>query len=340
MSHNQDTPIDMILPLDSVAQLVQKVLMREGCDEANAQAVAEVLWKAERDGSSSHGLFRLPGYIASLRSGKVNGKAKPFVSNLSPGVLRVDGDGGYAPLAHKVMLEPLLERAKSQGVAIAALVNTYHFAALWVEVEMLAERGVVALACTSYKPAMPPASGIKPLFGTNPIAFGWPREGKEPLVFDQASSVVARGEVMIAARDGKKMPEGVGIGPDGTPTTDPNEILKGAILPSGGYKGASLALMVELLAGPLLGECLSFEAVKRDNDDGGPPQGGEFILAIAPSQTGASSNFQTHAELLFAEMLSQPGVRLPSDRRRARRAAVAKTGVRVPANIQKLLGVD
>ena len=303
MSRNQDKSIDMLVSLDSVAPLVQKALISEGCDEANAQAVAEVLWKAERDGSSSHGLFRLPGYIASLRSGRVNGKAKPFVSNLSPGILRVDGDGGYAPLAHKVMLEPLLERVRSQGVAIAALVNTYHFAALWVEVEMLAERGVVALACTSYKPAIPPASGSKPLFGTNPIAFGWPRAGKEPLVFDQASSVVARGEVMIAARDGKKMPEGVGIGPDGAPTTDPNEILNGAILPTGGYKGASIALMVELLAGPLLGECLSIEAAKRDNNDGGPPQGGEFILAIAPAQTGASSNFQSHAELLFAEML-------------------------------------
>ena len=192
---------------------------------------------------------------------------------------------------------------------------------------------ILGLACTSFKPALPPAGGKKPLYGTNPIAFAWPREGSEPCVFDQASAVMARGEVMIAARDGHELPAGAGIDADGNDTTDPNEVLKGALLPYGGYKGASLAMMVELLAGSLIGEQLSYEAAAQDNNDGGPPRGGEFILAIDPGNGLAS------AEGLFGKILEQDGSRLPGDGRRAKREAVARDGVTIPSDLyEKITG--
>ena len=315
------------LELDEVMPLAIDALKRAGCNDENAEAVANCIYQAERHGAHSHGLFRMPGYLASLNSGKVNGNASPRISSSKPSVLSVDGDGGYAPLAHQKMTKPLAEMAKKQGVAIAALTNTFHFAALWQETEMLANEGLVALACTAFKPALPPAGGSKPLYGTNPIAFSWPREGNEPLSFDQASAVMARGEVMIAAREGHTLPEGVGIDADGNPTTDPNEILKGAMLPYGGYKGASIAMMVELLAASLIGEQLSFEAAAQDNNDGGPPRGGEFILALDPASGLAS------AEGLFAKILEQDGTRLPGDGRRAKRAKVASDGVEIPAEL-------
>lgn len=134
------------------------------------------------------------------------------------------------------------------------------------------------------------------------------------MVFDQASSVVARGEGMIAARDGHKMPEGVGIDGDGRPSTDPNEVLKGAMLPFGGYKGSAIALMVELLAGSLIGEQFSYEAGEKDNKDGGPPKGGELIVAIDPIAMGGTSAL-SHAEQLFGKIAEQPGACLPTDRR-------------------------
>lgn len=315
------------LDLDEVTPLVVAALKQSGCNDENAQAVASCIYEAERHGAHSHGLFRMPGYLASLNSGKVNGEAAPKLTNSKPSVLSVDGDMGYAPLAHRKLTKPLADLAKSQGVAVAALTNTFHFAALWQEVEMLSREGVVAFACTAFKPALPPAGGKKPLYGTNPIAFSWPREGKEPLTFDQASAVMARGEVMIAAREGHKLQEGVGIDMEGNPTTDPDEILKGALLPYGGYKGASIAMMVELLAASLIGEQLSFEAAEQDNNDGGPPRGGEFILALDPSHGLAS------AEGLFAKMLEQDGTRLPADGRRAKRTKVAQEGVQIPADL-------
>ena len=315
--------------LDEVKPFASEALKRAGCDDANADAVAECIYQAERHGAHSHGLFRMPGYLASLKSGKVNGKASPKITNPKSAVLSVDGDGGYAPLAHQRMAEPLAGLAKDQGVALGSLTNTFHFAALWQEVELLARNGVAAIACTAFKPALPPAGGTKPLYGTNPVAFAWPRKNAEPMVFDQASAVMALGEVMIAAREGHTLPDGVGIGPDGQPTNDPNEVLKGAMLPYGGYKGASIALMVELLAGALIEEQMSFEAAANDNNDGGPPRGGEFILALAPNgETSLNA-----AEGLFDQILAQEGTRLPGDGRRMKCAKVAENGIEIPISL-------
>jgi delta1-piperideine-2-carboxylate reductase len=140
--------------------------------------------------------------------------------------------------------------------------------------------------------------------------------------------VLARGEVMIAARDGHRMQPGVGIDADGNPTTDPNEILKGAMLTFGGYKGSAIAVMVKLLAGSLIGEQFSYEAGESDNKDGGPPRGGELIIAMEPGLMGGAAALD-HAERLFARIAEQPNARLPADRRYVNREKARKEGVSV-----------
>ena len=108
------------LSLDEVRSLAYNSLIKNGCNNANAEAVTETIVIAERDGSESHGLFRLPGYVASLRSGKVNGAADPKITHLRPGVIRVDNDNGYAPLGIVVGQAPLIDAARSQGIATVA----------------------------------------------------------------------------------------------------------------------------------------------------------------------------------------------------------------------------
>jgi delta1-piperideine-2-carboxylate reductase len=323
------------LSIDDARRLAIRCLEANGCDEENAAAVGDTVVAAERDICASHGLFRLPGYVASLRSGKVNGRARPTARDLARAVVRVDGDGGFAPLAQAFGRTLLIERARASGIGALSLVNIYHFGAVWVEVEPLVREGLCVFAFTSYLPSVAPAGGIKPLFGTNPMAFGWPRNGKPPLIFDQASASLARGEIMIAARDGHEVRSGVGIDQEGNPTTDPKAILNGAILPFGGYKGSAIAMMIELLAGPLIGESLSFEAAERDNRDGGPPRGGELILALDPMSFGDAKGFSRHAELLFERMLQQPGVRLPSSRRYTNREKTNKEGIQVPTSLHE-----
>lgn len=325
------------LSLEEAHDLALKCLIQNGCDQPNSTAVADTVIAAERDGCASHGMFRLPGYIASLRSGKVNGEAKPYCEDLAPAVVRVQGDRGFAPLAQRVGIPELVSSARRQGIASLALVNVFHFSALWVEVEAIVEQGFCAFALTSYLPAVAPAGGTRPLFGTNPLAFGWPRRNRPPLVFDQASAARAKGEVMIAARDGRLLPEGIGVDKEGRPTRDPNAVLEGAILPFGGYKGSSIALMIELLAGPLMGENLSFEAAEKDNRDGGPPRGGELMIAIDPSRFGDPDGYLSHGERLFERMLAQEGVRLPGARRQAQRERTAKQGIHLEAKLHETI---
>lgn len=325
------------MSLEEARALAMKCLLANGCDEANAGAAADRMIQAEGDLCHSHGLFRLPWYASAVRSGRANGKAEPRVEHLAPAVIRVDGDSGFAPLAHQAGHAPLVESAQTNGIAALSIVNMFHIAALWPEVERLAMDGLCAFAFTASYPFVAPAGGIKPVFGTNPMGFAWPRKAGPPLVFDQASSSMARGEIQISARDGHSVPETAGIGPDGEKTTDPDVVLKGAQLGFGGYKGASLAMMVELLAGPLIGEFLSIEAAADDGGKGGPPKGGELIIALDPMKFGDPDDFLAHGERLFEAVLAQDGTRLPGTRRFINREQTPRTGIDIPRSLHETI---
>ena len=226
-------------------------------------------------------------------------------------------------MGHQVGIPVLAEAAKKTGVAVLAMTHIHHMAALWPEVEAVAEYNLVGMACTAYMPAVAPAGAIKPLFGTNPISFAWPRPGKMPVVFDMATAAMAMGEVQIAAREGHSVPPGTGLDSNGEATTNPAEITDGGVLlPFGGYKGSAIAMMVELLAAGLVGENFSFEAREGDNGDGGPPQGGQFILALSPEMI-AGSGWGAHCELFFDRLNALDGVRLPGERRHKNRLSDA-----------------
>ena len=307
------------LTLDEIFELAKKTLLSNGCDEETATILADLIMKAERDGSLSHGLFRLPAYVSGLKSGKINGKARPEVKKISPSVIKVLGNNCLAPMVLNKSIPELVKAAKENGVAVLAITNSHHMAAMWFETEMVAEQGLVAFACTSYKPAVAPAGATKPLFGTNPISFAWPRPGKMPVVYDMATASMAMGEVQVAKREGHKVPLGTGLTKDGKETTDPGQIADGGVLlPFGGYKGSGIAMMVELLAGALVGDNFSFETAAKDNNDGGPPSGGEFILAISPEKL-SGSGWDKHADEFFNKMKSMDGVRLPGERRHKNR---------------------
>ena len=330
------TPTDRVtLTLAEVDALARGCLEAHGADEANAAAVADVVTRAERDRALSHGLFRIPGYCASLASGKANGAARPTTRRLAASVLQVDGDDGFAPLALTVGRAPLIERARAQGLAALALVRTLHFQALWAEIEPLCEAGLVAIACTAYKPVVAPTGASEAFYGTNPLAFGWPRGDRPPMIVDMATSAMARGEIQVAARDGHQVPAGVGLDRAGDATTDPAAIVQGGVqLPFGGYKGSAVAMMVELLAAGLIGERFSFEAGEADVEDGGPARGGEFVLALDPAAFGDAEGWLAHAEGFFARYAALAGgPRLPADRRYAARVETPSAGVRVPARL-------
>ena len=318
---------EIFMTIEEIFNLAKDTLLYNGCDEFNAESVSKTVSEAERDGSVSHGLFRIPGYVASFRSKKVKGDSRPKIQNLSKCAIRVDGDYGFAPTAIKVGVPELTKITNENGMGILTITNTHHFAALWHETEALANNNLIAIACTAYKPSVAPAGAKQAFFGTNPISFAWPRPGKTPVVYDMATSTMAMGEVQVAAREGHTVPLGTGINSKGEQTTDPSEIANGGVLLTfGGYKGSAIAMMVELLAAGLVGDLFSFEAKIEDNNDGGPARGGEFIMAISP-EIIAGKGWGNHSEKFFTEIMKLEGVRLPGQRRHTNRLSNKPRGI-------------
>lgn len=320
------------MTLDALRALARAKLRAAGLAGEHADAVAETMVAGERDGCASHGIYRLLVADRSIRAGVVVPDAVPLVSEPKAGLVQVDGGGGFAQLAFERGAPLLIEKARANGIAALALNNVVHFAALWPEVEALAEQGLVTLAFTPSHAWVAPAGGTKPVFGTNPIAFGWPRPGRAPFVFDFATSAVARGEIELHRREGRAVPEDWGYDAEGRGTTEAEAVLNGAMRTFGGHKGSALAAMVELLAGPLIGDMTSAESIAADKGRGGSPIGGELILAIDPAGfLGAAVQAHlTRAEAMFAAIEGQ-GARLPSQRRYAARARSLMQGVTIPA---------
>lgn len=327
---------EVSLTLAEADALARRVLVARGLAADHAAAVARTMVAGERDGCASHGLYRLLVAAASIERGVVTPDAVPVVSEPAAALVRVDGGGGFAQLPFERGLPLLVDKARRFGIAAMALNNIVHFAALWPEVEALTAEGLVGLAFTPSHAWVAPAGGTRPVFGTNPIAFGWPRPEGPPFVFDFATSAVARGEIELHRRAGKPIPPDWGYDADGNPSTDAAAVLAGSMRTFGGHKGSALAAMVELIAGPLIGDMTSAESMAADRGRLGSPIGGELIVAVDPAGflgAGVQDHLQ-RAEAMFATIEGQ-GARLPGSRRYAMRLRSQAEGVRIPAQLHR-----
>jgi (2R)-3-sulfolactate dehydrogenase (NADP+) len=196
---------------------------------------------------------------------------------------------------------------------------------------------MVGMAMGNSPSAMPAAGGRHPVFGTNPIAAVFPRRDAPPLVVDLSLSEVARGKLMVAAREGRTIPEGWALDRDGKPTTDPKAGLDGSMLPMGGAKGAMLALVVELLVTSLTGAAIGFEATSFFVDEGNRPRLGQAFLVVDPGALAGGDTYFARVEALIAEILRDEGVRLPGARRDALAAKAERDGIEVPQAVADTL---
>ena len=323
------------LTLDAVGDLTGRVLRACGTDDLNAESVTRSVVAAEADGIHSHGLARLPTYAEHVLCGKVDGKAVATVSRPKPSAVVADAAAGFAHPAIDLALPELFAAADAQGAAVMTVTNSYNCGVVGYHVERIAEQGLLALGFVNGPAAIAPWGGAKGMFGTDPIAVACPRPGKPPLVIDQSSSVVAKSEVVVHAQRGEAIPEGWALDAEGQPTTDPDAALKGTMVPTGGRKGANLALLIELMAAGLGGANFGYQASSFGGNEGGPPRTGQCFLAFDPGAFGG--DLETRADALFAAILDQPGTRLPGERRLKARERIAQEGVAIaPALHQKL----
>ncbi|NLC36986.1 MAG: Ldh family oxidoreductase, partial [Alcaligenaceae bacterium] len=298
MTGQPETSGGVRMPLAELQALLVRIFERHGAAAEVAAILARNVAEAQRDGADSHGIFRMPGYVSTLASGWVDGHAVPVVTDAAPGFVSVDARNGFAQPAHQAAQPLLLDKVRSQGIALLAIHDSHHFAALWPDVEPYARQGFVALTFVNSMASVVPHGGRRPLFGTNPIAFAAPRAGAEPLVFDLATSAMAHGDVQIAAREGRQLPPDHGVDRDGQPTCDPQAMLEGgALLPFGGHKGSALSMMVELLAAALTGGNFSFGFSWDAHPGAQTPRTGQLLIVIDPAR-GAGAGFAQRAQEL------------------------------------------
>lgn len=327
-----------VLSIQMLQARVEAIFRRAGMNDVQAGALARVIVAGERDACTSHGIYRIEGVLRTIKAGKVRGDALPVLQPGEGAIVRVDAAGGFSNPAFELGLPALVDRARSLGLAALVVNDCTHFAALWPEVEAVTTHGLAALVmCPSYA-SVAPAGGTRPVMGTNPLAFGWPRPGRDPYVFDFATSVTARGEIELHRRAGKPLPEGWAIDADGAPTTDPVAALAGAMLPFGGHKGSAIGTMIELLAGAMIGDLTSPEALAFLGSTAIAPRHGELILALSPEAfaKGRPGDPFARAEMLL-EAITGQGARLPSARRYAARAQSISEGITLSSADMALL---
>jgi (2R)-3-sulfolactate dehydrogenase (NADP+) len=329
----------MRLTLAEIYDLSLAALRGSGASPAQAEPTADSVREAEAEGIRNVGLGYLPIYCEHLRCGKVKGSAMPAVAEATPAVLCVDAGHGFAHPAFLLALPRFAQMTETMGVAALSISRSYSAGVVGWFVAKLAEKGLVALAFANSSASIAPWGGSKAMFGTNPIGFAAPRVGHPPIVVDMASSATARVNIVQAAARGEQVPPGWVFDSEGKPTTDPKALLAGgSVGPLGGAKGYGLALIVDVLAAALTGASFSYQASSFGTNEGGPPDVGQLFIALSPALTGGQAMGQRIEELV-ATLESQPGARLPGDKRHENRRKAEREGVEVPADlVAKLQG--
>jgi (2R)-3-sulfolactate dehydrogenase (NADP+) len=321
------------LTLAQAHEWVEKVLSHCGAHPGMAAATARSLVLAEAQGIASHGLSRVPQYATHLKNGRANGQAVAQVARRKGAALLVDAGQGLAFEACELAVREALTVAREMGVCFVGVSNSHHCGVLVDHLRPVAQAGLVGLAFANSPAAMPVAGGRHAVMGTNPIAAIFPRQGHDPLMIDLSLSEVARGKLMVAAKEGRSIPLGWALDAQGQPTTDPKAGMAGSMLPVGAAsspKGAMLALVVELLVTAVIGAQFGFEASSFFVDEGNAPRIGQAFLVIDPGALGGSASYFERIEVLIREMLVDEGVRLAGARRLALERAAAEQGVKIP----------
>lgn len=327
MNANENANANVTLSVEALHALAHKALLQAGTTPATAEATAKALVYADARGLSSHGVARLPMYLAQLRNARVDPAAVPRIVRDKGAAFLVDAADGLAFGACELAIATGIERARSFGTAAASVTRSHHFGAGSYHLEAVGEAGLVGLAFSNAPGAMPAWGGNRALFGTNPIAAVFPRANAAPLLIDLSLSQVARGKIMVAARDGKPIPEGWATTADGQPTTNAHAALEGMMLPFGGAKGAMLALMVELLAAALSGAQFGAEAGSFLTEEGEKSRVGHLFWILDPDALAGTQIYQQRVETLIEMMLADPEVRLPGYRRHDLASQSRSTGI-------------
>lgn len=282
---------------------VEEVLVGNGVPRHNAIVIAKYLVEADLRGVDTHGMNRIPSYMARIRQGVLAADASPTVRQITPAIAQVDGHNGFGFLAASKGMDAAIAMAKSLGIGMVSIKHSNHFGmSAWV-VQQALDAGMMSLVFTNSSPALPVWGGKSKLMGVSPIACGAPGGEKgRPFIMDMAPSVAARGKIYKALRRGEKIPDDWALDKLGKRTDDPAKALEGVMLPMGGPKGSAIAIMMDVFSGVLSGSAFAGH-VTNPYDPSKPADVGHFLIAIKPDLFMSVEQFKERMDYLYARVV-------------------------------------
>jgi ureidoglycolate dehydrogenase (NAD+) len=301
-----------------------------GMTHDDAALLAGSLVQTSLWGIDSHGVGLLPHYLDRLGNGTI--KARPLVAvhRTAPATALIEADQGHGiVIAHRAMAEAV-RIAREQGVGAAGVKNASHCGAIGLYTRAAARQGCVGFAVTHADSVAVPHGGKRVFQGTNPISFAFPRAGHEPVCLDMATTSVPFNRVRNARREGHPLPPDVAVDAQGEPTTDANAAV--AVTPLGGrdygHKGYALALVVDLLCGPLLGNPYGPHIPSMFHALDQPRRLGAFFIALDPERFAGGAALAAQVEAMARDLAAEPGApRMPGDPELAVAAQRERDGV-------------
>lgn len=327
--------------IEDLEDFVTDVVVACGGDDIQASAFAEVLVWSDAVGRSTHGLWRLDAYVDRLAQGLIRCPCQPTITRAAPGLIDVDGDNGFGQYVGRLAVDEAVGAALDTGIAMASVRASNHFGVGAYYVDRIAASGMLGLAVSNSVAKVAPHGGVRPVFGTNPLAIAIPRPASRPVVIDMATAAVSGASVIQAAERGETLPVGILAAADGSPLTDPSRADEGAMLPFGGAKGSGVALLVEVLASVVTGAASSTNVRSMFNDFSGPAEMGHAFIVIDVARLPGGEAYGQRMEDLIREMADasaadQP-LRLPGDARWAAMEGSVADGVELDASTRQRL---
>jgi LDH2 family malate/lactate/ureidoglycolate dehydrogenase len=323
----------LIVPVATLRGFLVDIFIAAGCDEQTALLCADGVIDADLHGHHIQGTDHIYSTIANLRANKLNGHPKPKITHETAATARVNGDGGPGHVTGLMATDLAIRKAVEVGTGTVALVGGGDIFRLGYYAERIASAGLVGIVMTNTHPMrVHVPGGIDPILGTNPIAFGFPQAGADPIVMDMATSTSAIGHVRLASYSNSPIPAGIAIDKDGNPTTDAHKALDGALTPLGGHKGFAIGLAIGLLSGTVIDAAIG-ERLKSALEKGdGERERGHLFIAINPNAFGAADHAErtaTYASELKRSRKAQPTdeIVMPGERGHERKRKYAREGI-------------
>jgi LDH2 family malate/lactate/ureidoglycolate dehydrogenase len=283
------------------------VLKKVGVPQENAEAVAHSLLAANLRGVDTHGITRLPIYVERVQAGLTDGSARGVVVSESETTGVVDGQNGLGQVIGTAGMRLAIAKAQKAGVGLVTVRNSTHFGTAGYYAMMALDHDMIGVSLTNSPSLMAPWGGKRPFFGTNPLAIAVPAGEERPFVLDMATSVVARGAIILAAKKGEPIPPTWAMNADGEPTTSAKEANEGgALLPLGGHKGFGLAMAIEILVATLAGGPFGPHLGELYNNPDKPQGVGHFFGAIRIDRFRPVREFKAEMDAMIREVKAQP----------------------------------